>query len=194
MLELYYNFFTKFWDVNKFKELEMDTDSPYLALAEKKLKDCIRPELRAELQRLRSNDCVDSFTAGALANFFPRTCCLKQKQHDKREPGLFKEEFRCLEMLCLCSKPYCCCDVTSNKPKNSSKGLNKGVLEGSGDGLLGKSRRVLNETVNVTSKNSGFRTSNRSVATYEQFKKGLFYVYPKRIVETDQFHTQPLTL
>ena len=27
MLELYYNFFTKFCDVNKFEELEMDTDS-----------------------------------------------------------------------------------------------------------------------------------------------------------------------
>ena len=33
MLELYYNFFTRFCDVNKFEELEMDTDSLYLALA-----------------------------------------------------------------------------------------------------------------------------------------------------------------
>ena len=35
MLELYYNFFTRFCDVNKFEELEMDTDSLYLALNEK---------------------------------------------------------------------------------------------------------------------------------------------------------------
>ena len=34
MLELYYNFFDKFCDVNKIEELEMDTDSIYLALAE----------------------------------------------------------------------------------------------------------------------------------------------------------------
>ena len=34
MLEIYYNFFDKFCDVNKFEELEMDTDSLYLALAE----------------------------------------------------------------------------------------------------------------------------------------------------------------
>ena len=106
MLKLYYNFFTRFCDVNKFEELEMDTDSLYVALAEKELEDCIRPEMRAEWQRLRSNDCVDSFTAEAVANFFPRTCCVKHKQHDKREPGLFKEEFRCTEMLCLCSKTY----------------------------------------------------------------------------------------
>ena len=47
-LELYYNFFTKFCDVNKFEELEMVTDPLYLALAEKKLEDCTRPEMRAD--------------------------------------------------------------------------------------------------------------------------------------------------
>ena len=120
MLELYYNFFTRFCDVNKFEELEMDTDSLYLALAEKELEDCIRPEMRAEWQMLPSNDCVGSFTADAVANFLPRTCCVNYKQHDKREPGVFKEEFRGTEMLCLGSKTYCCYDVTSNKLKFSS--------------------------------------------------------------------------
>ena len=115
ILELYYIFFTRFCDVNKFEELEMDTDSLCLALAEKELEDCIRPEMRAERQRLRSNDCVDSFTADGVANFLPRKCCVKHKQHEKREPGLFNEEFRCTEMLCLCSKTYCCYDVTSNE-------------------------------------------------------------------------------
>ena len=123
MLELYYNFFTKFCDVNKFEVLELDTDSLYLAFAEKVLEYCIRPEMRAERQRFWSNDCVDSFTADAAASFFPRTCCLKHKQHDKREPGLFKEEFICTEMLCLCSKTYCCYDVTSNKLNFSRKDL-----------------------------------------------------------------------
>ena len=35
ILELYYNFFERFCDVNKFEEIEMDTDSLYLALTEK---------------------------------------------------------------------------------------------------------------------------------------------------------------
>ena len=48
MLELYYNFFTRFCDVNKFEEFETNTDSLYLALAERELEDCIRPELRTE--------------------------------------------------------------------------------------------------------------------------------------------------
>ena len=194
LLELYYNFFSRFCDVNNFEELEMDTDSLYLALAEKELKDCIRPEMRPEWQRLRSNDSVNSFTADAVANFFLRTCCVKHKEHDKREPGLFKEEFRCTEMLCLCSKTYCCYDVDSNKPKFSSKGLNKRVLEESGNGPLENYRRVLNEKVNVTSNNRGFRTNNHSVATYEQVKKGLSYFYPKRMVATDGIHTQPPNL
>ena len=77
MLELYDNFFTRFCDVNKFEELEMDTESLYLALAEKNLEDCMRPERKLEWQRLRSNDCVDTFTADAVANVFPRTCCVK---------------------------------------------------------------------------------------------------------------------
>ena len=52
MLELYYNFFSRFCDVNKFEELEMDTDYLHLALSKRELEDCIRPEMRAEWQRL----------------------------------------------------------------------------------------------------------------------------------------------
>ena len=175
MLELYYNFFTRFCDVKKFEELEMDTDSLYLALAEKDLEDCIRTDMRAEWQRLGSNDCVDNFTADAVAIFFPRSCFVKHKQHDRREPGLFEEEIRCTEMLSLCSKTYCCYDVTSKKLKFSSKGLNKRVMEQSGDRPLEKYRRVLNENVNVTSNNRGIRTNNHFVATYEQVKKSLSF-------------------
>ena len=78
--KLDYSFFTRFCDVNKFEELEMDTNSLYLALAEKELEECIRPEMIAEWQWLRSNDFVDNFTADAVANVFPRTCCVKQKK------------------------------------------------------------------------------------------------------------------
>ena len=146
--------------------------------------------MRAEWHRLRSNDWLENFAADAVANFFCRTCCAKHKQHDKREPGFFKEEIRCTEMLCLCSKTNCCYDVTSNKLKISSKGLNKRVLEQSGDGPLEKYPRVLNEKVNVTSNKRGFRTNSHYVATYEQTKKSLSYFYPVKTVKTDGIHTQ----
>ena len=153
--------------VGKLEELEMDADSLYLALAEKELEECVKPEMRAEWQRLRSNDCVDSFTAGAVANFFPRTWSVKHKQHDKRERSLFRGEFRCRDMLCLCSETYCCYDVTSNKIEFSGKGLYKHVLEQSGNGPLERYRRVVNEMVNVISDNRGLRTNNHFVATDE---------------------------
>ena len=194
MLELYYNFFKKFCDTEKYEELEMDTDYLYLALSEENLEDVILPEKRAEWYQLRSRDCTDSFTANATGNFFPRTCHTAHKKHDKREPGLFKEEFRCSEMLCLCSKTYCCYGRKSIKYKFSSKGLNRGTLEDCGDGPMSKYRKVLEEAVNITSTNRGFRTIKHSVATYEQTKKGLSYFYPKRLVEEDGIHTQPLDL
>ena len=114
MLELYYNFFKNFCDTDKYEELEMDTDSLYLALSEENLEDVIFSEKRAEWDQLRSKDCTDDFTANATDNFFPTTCCNVHKKHDKREPGLFKKEFRCAEMLCLCSKTYCCYDKETN--------------------------------------------------------------------------------
>ena len=50
---------------------------------------------------------------------------------------------------------------------------------------MSKYRKLLEEAVNNTSTNRGFRTIQHSVATYEQTKKRLSYFYPKRIVEED---------
>ena len=194
LLELYYNFFKKFYDTDKYEELEMDTDSLYLTLSEENWEDVIVPEKRAEWDQLRSKDCNDNFTALATDNFFPRTCCNIHKKHDRREPGLFKEEFRCAKRLCLCSKTYCFYDKQTNKYKFSSKGLKKRTLEDCGDGPMSKYRKVLEEAVNVTSTNRGFGTIQHSVATYEQTKKGLSYFSPKKIVEEDGIHTKPLNL
>ena len=66
MLELYYIFFDKFCDVDTFEELEMDTDSLYLALAHDNLYDCIRPSKKADWETLREHDCDDSFKADAV--------------------------------------------------------------------------------------------------------------------------------
>ena len=106
--------------------------------------------------------------------------------------SLFKEEFRCTEMLCLCSKIYCCYDSNSNKCKLSSKGLNKRTLEDCGDGPMAKYRKVFAEFINITSTNRDFRTVHHSVANYEQTKKGLSYFYPKKTVDSDGIHTRPL--
>ena len=192
MLEFYYNFFQRFCEVNKFEELEMDTDSLYSALPEKELYDCIREESKIEWESMRTEDCKDDFTSNATTNLFPKTCCAKHKKHDKREPGFFTEEFRCTVMLCLCSKNYCCYDSNSNKYKFSSKSLIKGTLEDCGGRPMAKYRKVLDRFINVTSTNRSVRTVHHSVALYEQTKKGLSYFYPKKIVDADCIHTRPL--
>ena len=151
----------------------MDTDSLYLALFEKELYDCIREESKVEWELRRTEDCKVDFTANATTNFFPRNCCTEHKKHDKREPGLFKEEFRCPELLCLCSKTCCCYDANSNKYKFSCKSLSKRTLEDCGDGPMTNYRKVLDASINVTPTNRGFRTVHHSVATYEQTKKGM---------------------
>ena len=184
MFELYYNFFQRFCDDNKFDDIEMDTDSLFLAPSQKQLYDCIREESKVEWKLVRTENCKDGFTANATTNIFPGTCSTEHKNQDKRDPGLFKEEFRCTEILCLRSRTFCCYDTNSNKHKFNSKGLNKRTLADCGDGPMAKYRRVLDEFVNVTLTNRGFRTVQHSVATYEQTKKGLSYFYPKRIVDS----------
>ena len=57
---------------------------------------------------------------------------------------------------------------------------------------MSKYRRVLDEAINLTSTNRGFRTINHMVATDEQTMKGLSYFYPKRQVQVDEIHTKPL--
>ena len=104
ILELYYNFFQRFCDVNKFEQLEVDTDSLSLTLSDKELYDCIGEVSKVDWELLRTKDCKNDFTAKATTTFFPKTCSTKHKKHDKREPGFFKEEFHCTEMLCLFSK------------------------------------------------------------------------------------------
>ena len=165
--------------------------SLYLVLAEE---ITVSSQIRAIWEKLRENDCSDSFKADAKSNFFTRTCCQTHKKHNKREPGLLKEEFRCPEMLCLCSKTYCCYDYKSDKFIFISKGLNKRVLDDSGYGVMAIHRRVLDEAINLASTNRGLRTINLMVATYEQTKERLGYFYPKRQVQDNGNLTKPLKL
>ncbi len=59
---------------------------------------------------------------------------------------------------------------------------------------MAKFRKVLDEFIDITSTNRGFRTVHHSVAIFAQTKKGLSYFYPKRIVDADGIHTRPLSL
>ena len=66
--------------MDSFEELEMDTDSLYLALAHDGLNDFSRLSKIAEWEALKEHHCDDSFQAYAVQNFFPRNCCDKNKK------------------------------------------------------------------------------------------------------------------
>ena len=107
----------------------MDTDSLYLALSEENFEDVILSEKRDQWNAMRSRDCRDNFTANVTKLLSQNVLQHTHKKHDKKEPGPVKEEFRCTEMFCLCSKTYCCYDRKSKKYQFSSEGLNKRTLE-----------------------------------------------------------------
>ena len=71
------------------------------------------------------NDCSNTFAADSSNNFLPSTCCSKHIKHDTGEPGLFKEEFRCIEMIRLCSRTYCCSIRAETKSTSVAKDSTK---------------------------------------------------------------------
>ena len=85
MFQFYCNFFHFLFDVNKLEELEMDTDSQYLALAEKKeLENCIQPEMNKN-ERVCSQRTPMIFSRLLKADFFSWTCCVIEKKQDRWE-------------------------------------------------------------------------------------------------------------
>ena len=102
MLELYYNFFKKFCDTEKYEELEMDTDSLYLALSEENSEDIILPEKRNEWESIRSRDCTDSFTANATGNFSQEHVVVLTR-------SMIRESRDCLKKNS--GEPKCCAGV-----------------------------------------------------------------------------------
>ena len=126
LLELFYNFFHKYCNENKFENLEMSADSLYLFIAEGNLKDFILPDKKTQWSGRKIKKTVETtLKLMPSKKIFPRTCCAGHKKHDKRETGLIKEGIRCTELLCLCSKTYYCYDSKSDKFKFNSKRLSK---------------------------------------------------------------------
>lgn len=174
MLQFYYDCIDYYVDRKDFEMLEMDTDGAYLALSGE-LRDIIKPHLKYQF----------------LENewkWFGRTDTQANKLFDKRTAGLFKEEFRGREMVCLCSKMYF---ISGDKyDKLSSKGINKNT----NDITIESFKNVLHTKEDTTATNRGFRMVNNRIVSYLQEKKGLTYFYDKRKVLEDGISTEPLDI
>ena len=118
-----YDFMCKFCNPCDFEYLEMDTDSAYMAVASRTLRDIIKPSKLAEFDHELNGHCNNE-NYDAEEHFFPRECCQTHKKHDKRTPGLFKLEAEGDSMVALCSKTYAL-QQADGTCKISTKGINR---------------------------------------------------------------------
>ena len=114
--------------------------------------------------------------------------CDKHKKHDKKR-RFFEEEFR----LQRCYVSVARLTAVTMLLRTSLNSVAKVYLSMYKYRLypLNKYRRDLDEKIDITSTNRGFRTNNHIVATYEQVRKTLL-ILSKKNVENDEIHTTSL--
>ena len=133
MLQFYYDFINRYLERPLYQYCEMDTDSPYLALAVESVDELVTPELREHYLRHRSewlpSECCDEhqneYVRCRLADrpwVGVEASCKARKAYDKRTLGLFKVEWSGNRFVVLCNKTYYCFGATD---KYSTKGLSK---------------------------------------------------------------------
>ena len=189
MLQFYYDCLDDIVDRSDFEYIEMDTDSAYIAITDKKLGQVVKKDKKKNYLNLIYNQCTETHDDDFLhQQWFPRDCCDKHRAHDKRTPGLFKLEAEGDEMIALSSKPYILKSATDEKI--GCKGVNQNSLI---NPIL-LYRNVLQNQISISGSNKGFRSKNNTIFTYEQSRAGLTYFYCKREVLSDGVSTKPLDL
>ena len=188
---------------DSYELVEMDTDSSYFALARPTIDECVRPHLLHDYYDaydqwfptlacpLHKQAFVDARTAGRT--WVMQKCCRNAHQYDKRTPGKFKVEFRGRGVVALCSKTYVCFGGEhGNETKLSCKGIQKrnNIQKLTRDAYL----TVLRQQKAGCGVNKGFVARNGCVYSYTQTRKGLSYMYCKRLVLDDGISTAPLHL
>lgn len=189
MLQFYYDCLCVYLNREDFEFIETDTDSAYFAVSAESLESLVVGTNREKkfLDPISEN-CTDIEVEADMDHWFPRTCCPKHKNYDKRTPGLFKLEASGHEMFALASKTYLL--LSQIEDKLTCKGVNKKHVVG-GKGIF---HHVLSTERSVTCENVGFRALKGTIMTYEQTKKGFSYFYCKREVLDDGIRTKPLKL
>jgi hypothetical protein len=133
------------------------------------------------------------------------------KPESKRRPGLFKLEWAGDSMIALCSKLYHgwnydqedfvrwanepddtdrFVNPSPNNRKISCKGLNKKANETNLTPDV--FTKVLEEKLQMSGRNSGFRVLHGRMYMYKQIRRSLSYFYMKRVVQPDGVSTKPL--
>jgi ribA/ribD-fused uncharacterized protein len=187
MLQFYYNVIDKYIPRSMFQALETDTDSFYAQYASDSFEKLIKPHLKNEfMSKIDKRACGDQFVSPLTGYWFPRECCKKHSDYDKRTSGLFKLECIGDKMISLCSKTYIV--KTKDGDKMSCKGVNKNSVKNP----MQIFESVLRSTQPAQAVNRGFRYFEGSVQTYKQQKCGFNYIYLKRELCENGIDTLPL--
>lgn len=179
--------------------MEMDTDSLYMATAGE-IDDIIKPELREEYFRTRAEwfpgeACAShskAYVTARVAGYQWRReqCCVDFAAHERRTPGLFKEEYKGDGMIALNSKTYCCWRDDDPNVKVSSKGISKRTNKLTKEQF----KRVLYSKIKHTGVNRGFVCKQNRMFTYKQLKCALTFFYAKRRVDIDGVTTTNINI
>ena len=116
MLELFYNFFKKFCDIDQYEELEMDTDSLYLALSEEILDGVVLPE--AEWDQLRSTFCTDNFTAKASDSFLAELAVIPTRNMIRENADYLRKNLG-VQKICACVAKLIVATIETVRSANS---------------------------------------------------------------------------
>ena len=189
LLQFYYDFLLEFVDKKDFELTHVDTDSMYLSLSQPDLESIIIPTKRREFEQSLHGHCNDYPFEADGEKFFPRECCDEHKQHDKREPGLFKLEASGTELIALASKTYFL-RRPGGRHSIKAKGINKSALQDPYDMY----RRALFEKKSSSVANVGFRAHSNTMMSYTQRRTGFTYLYIKREIQEDGISTLPLQI
>ena len=174
-------FLDKHLDRNLWCLIECDTDSLYFALGRDSLDECVRPEMRTSWEK--SKDSILCSQSDSL-----RADGVTEKQWSKREPGLFKLEFKGEGMIALNSKVY----IAWND--DGSKKSAKGMQERNDNLVVENFKEALFQQRPHYVQNSGFVVDGTTTLTYTQMKRGLSYLYCKRKVLEDGITTTHLDI
>lgn len=167
MLEFCYDCLMYFIGPDNFQEMEMDTDSLYIALAGETIRELVYP------------DKLEEWDTWGEKEFFETTETYKQ-------PGLFKLEAEGVAMICLTSKMYY---LKTNEQDTDGKSANKGIRDGQNERLLNFDS--FNHTLDkgkspFTATAVNFRLNRQNeMCTYTLEKTGLSAVYTKKVVHAD---------
>ena len=177
MLKWYYNFVSVFIPRSLRSSILTDTDSWYASFGGSSLDESVSEHKRWEFNHRLYDFCFDD--ERHPESFLQRRCCKRHHEDDAKEPGIFKLETKCQQIVALCSKTYVCLQ-SAGEVKLSAKGVNNKVVKR--DNPLEKFKQVLESRQSSGSVNVGFVERRGKIFTYSAYREAFPWLYVKRRV------------